>query len=378
MTPLLTHAQTSDQSLKIGAKEVLQDVIARDQKGRNVRDLKTADNAQFTILNPNPTKQIAAPTAQVTSAPAAITNEAAVVVAPPVPPISTIGISAVVLTATRAIASKSSGATAINIPELLGEVGKNGSASFQNLLGFTYQLHKVHHVLNDAGEPTKEEFQDYEAYPVRGRHVLIQIADNGKKLPEWEVEQERKRAGSELERAENDVRSDIPSYLTAAISGSHRGKAASLLIDPTAFLHASDFLDPRLETLDRREMIVLDFLPRLDEKLPLAKAFVGNLTGTIWIDAMDKVLVRLEAKNVIPGVDKNGKPLRVSPEPKLVYQQTKQPGGEWFPTVIRMNADGDASAFYGLNWDVVFEFRDYRKFNTMGEKVTAVPPEKKP
>ncbi len=124
-------------------------------------------------------------------------------------------------------------------------------------------------------------------------------------------------------------------------------------------------------------MIVLDFLPRLGAKLPITKAFIGNLTGTIWIDAMDKMLVRLEAKNIIPGVDKNGKPLRFSPEPKLVYQQAKQPGGEWFPNVIRMNADGDASAFYGLNWDVVFEFKDYRKFNAMGEQEKAVPPEKK-
>ena len=37
---LSTQAQTTDQSLTIGAKEVLLDVIARDKKGRNVRDLK--------------------------------------------------------------------------------------------------------------------------------------------------------------------------------------------------------------------------------------------------------------------------------------------------------------------------------------------------
>ena len=40
IAPLSTQAQTTDQSLTIGAKEVLLDVIARDKKGRNVRDLK--------------------------------------------------------------------------------------------------------------------------------------------------------------------------------------------------------------------------------------------------------------------------------------------------------------------------------------------------
>jgi VWFA-related protein len=378
--------------------QITMDLPAPDEKGRiahvfsvpadsfstgeyQARAIVTQGNAQvrdsvlLTIFNPNPPKK-EAPTAQAMAAPATV--EIAAPVAPVAPPISTVGMSAAVLNVTKALGSKSTNAIAINIPDLLSEVEKNGSALFQSLLGFTYQLRKVHHVLNDAGEPTKEEFHDYEAYPVRGRHVLIKLADHGKKLAEWEIEQERKRAGGELERAESDTKSEAPSYLTASISGSYRGKAAGLLLDPTAFLRACDFVDPRPETLEGREMIVLDFLPRLGEKLPPAKAFVSNLTGTIWIDAADKVLVRLEAKNVIPGTDKHGKPLRISPEPKLVYQQTKQPSGEWFPAVIRMNAGGDASAFYGLNWDVVFEFKDYRKFNTMSEKEKIItPPEKK-
>lgn len=341
-------------------------------------NLQAEDSTSFSLNNPNPAKKVEAPAAQAIAAATEATNtepEAA----PPAPPIATVGISAAVLATTKSLAgNKSSGAAAVNIPELLSEVEKNGSTLYQQLLGFTYQLRKVHHVLDDAGEPTKEEFQDYEAYPVRGRHVLIKIADDGKKLPDWEVEQERKRAGSELERAESDMKSEAQSYLTASISGSYRGKAAGLLLDPAVFLYASDFGDPRLEMLNGREMIVLDFLPRLGEKLPLTKAFVANLTGTIWIDAIDKVLVRLEAKNVIPGIGKNGKPLPISTEPKLVYQQTKLPSGEWFPTVIRMNADGDGSAFFGLNWDVVFEFSDYRKFQAIGDQYKLNTPEKKP
>ena len=126
-------------------------------------------------------------------------------------------------------------------------------------------------------------------------------------------------------------------------------------------------------------MIALDFTPRLGTKLPIAKAFVVNLIGTLWIDAIDKIIVRIEAKNIIPGLDKTGKPLRISPAPKLVYQQTKLPSGEWFPAVIRMNADGDGSAFYGLNWDVVFEFTGYQQFNTISEKEKLIaPPAKKP
>ena len=337
----------------------------------------------FSLTNPHPTKAVVTATAQTTAATLAADGE----ILPEVkevkniiPPISTIGISESVRQATAVMSNnKSVGGAAVDINELLNEANKNGVALHQKLLGFTYQLRKVQHTLNEEGKPTKEDFQDYEAYPVRGRHVLIKIADNGKKLADWEIEQGRKQAGGELERAETDKVTEIKSYLTAAVTGSYRGKYAGLLIDPTAFLQACEFTDPRTEKLTGREMIALDFIPRIGTKLPIAKAFVANLIGTIWIDAADKIIVRIEAKNIMPGLDKTGKPLRLSPAPKLVYQQTKLPSGEWFPAVIRMNADGDGSAFYGLNWDVVFEFTGYQQFNTISEKEKLIaPPAKKP
>ncbi len=328
----------------------------------------------FTLTNPNPTKAVVTATAQ-TKASVADNEPEVKEVKNIIPSVSTIGISDSVLKATTVMSNnKSVGGIAVNINDLLNEVNKNGVALHQKLLGFTYQLRKVQHTLNEEGHPTKEEFQDYEAYPVRGRHVLIKIADNGKKLADWEIEQERKQAGGELERAEADKLTEIKSYVTAAVTGSYRGKYAGLLIDPTAFLQACDFTDPRTEMLNRREMIGLDFTPRLGAKLPIAKAFTSNLMGTIWIDANDKIIVRIEAKNIIPGLDKNGQPLRLSPEPKLVYQQTKLSSGEWFPSVIRMNADGDGSAFYGLNWDVVFEFTGYQQFNSISEKEKIIAP----
>jgi VWFA-related protein len=309
---------------------------------------------------------------------------------PPVPAVKTVGLSERVLTLTRATAeSGSARAAAVNIPELLAETERSGVTLHQSLLKYTYQLRKVRHVLNEKGEPTKEEFQDYEAYPVRGQHVLIQTTNNEGKLTSSEIEQERRRAVFWLESAErnhpasseetrNKRSQELPGYVTASINGSYRGKAAGLLIDPTIFLHYCDFSDPRYEMLHGREMIALDFTPRQGADLPAVRAFVTRLTGTIWIDSADRVLVRLEAYNLLPGPDKNGKPLPVSPDPKLVYQQSKQPTGEWFPAVIRLNADGDASAFFGLNWDVAFEFAGYQQFGATGEQSGDVKVKKKP
>lgn len=341
------------------------------------------EKRSFTLINPRFVETAEAPALQA-AAPAApaVPTAAPAIETPAVPMITPEGISPAVLAASAPIAQRAAAevrAAAINIPDFLAEVGRNGIALHRHLLNFTYQHRKVLHVLDDLGRPTQEEFTDYEAYPVRGRHVLIKTAIRGKALPAWEIESERKRAGEELMHAESDAtgRGEV-GYVTAGVSGSHRGKAAGFVVDPAAFLRACDFFDPRIDTLQGREMIVLDFTPRLGADLPVTKSFVSKLAGTIWIDAIDKVIVRIEARNLLPGLDKNGKPLPVSPHPKLVYQQTRQPSGDWFPQVIRVNTAGDPSAFYGLHWDVVFEFKDYRQFNTTGEETRILSPEKKP
>lgn len=291
--------------------------------------------------------------------------------------VNAVGISEAVLSASKPMAAaRATGSAAINLPELLAGAERSGAEMHRKMLDFTYHHRKLVHWLNDKGQVVEETFQDYESYPVRGRHVLIKIADRGKPLPNWEVQQERRRAGEELERAESS--SLTPNYITASLSGSYRGKYASLLIDPMGFLRASEFSTPRYELLGERKMVALDFIPRRGAELPLASAFVANLKGTIWIDADDKTLVRIEAVNLKPGIGKNGKPLPISPEPKLIYQQTRLASGEWFPSVIRLNAAGDASAFFGLNWDVVFEFKDYQRFNTNADPIKIATPDKTP
>lgn len=304
--------------------------------------------------------------------------------------ITTAGISPDVEMASQALARMEKDdvqAASVNIADLLREVEANGQALFHSLLRFTYQHRKVFHTLNDDGRVISEEFQDYEAYPVQGRHVLVKIANMGKPLPAWQIEDERRRAGLELARAEqgssstsseNRATSKLFSYVTASINASANGRSAGIMIDPGAFLRACQFSDPRYESLNGRRMIALDFLPLAGADLSPTVSFLSRLKGTLWIDEIDRVLVRLEAYNLLPGVGKNGKLLPQSANPKLVYQQMRTGSGEWFPQAIRLNAAGDGSAFFGLNIDAIFEFKEYKLFNTTGEETRILPPEKKP
>jgi hypothetical protein len=130
-------------------------------------------------------------------------------------------------------------------------------------------------------------------------------------------------------------------------------------------------------------MIVLSFRSRPDANLPRNKSFVSRLVGSIWIDALDKVITRIEgwpAPQFIKqeSVKKNEAQTSPNSEARLIYRQVRLPDGLWFPNLIRVNSAGDMFLFDGLNWDVVFEFSEYKRFTTSVEEVKIHDPRKQP
>ena len=106
--------------------------------------------------------------------------------------------------------------------------------------------------------------------------------------------------------------------------------------------------------LEGRQTIVLDFRPRESVRLSRDRQWVHRLTGTLWIDLLDKSLIRIEGQSR-PGPD-----FPVN----FVYQQQLLAPGVWAPSLIRVNTAGDESLFEGLNWDAWFEFTNFKKFDT--------------
>ena len=111
-----------------------------------------------------------------------------------------------------------------------------------------------------------------------------------------------------------------------------------------------------------RPTVVYSFRPRFGVAVPPNYAYLKKLAGTLWVDQQDKVVARLEgwpnsAFDLISST-------ATASEAALIYQQERQTNGAWFPALIRMNARGRADLFNGLNWDVVFEFSNYRRFDT--------------
>jgi hypothetical protein len=262
----------------------------------------------------------------------------------------------------------------LNIEEMSHACLKNGETMHKQLLEYTYNLKKIRRTLNENGKEMDKDEGIFEAYPVKGEHVLITLSRNGRRLPFREMEIARKMAGRELEikareeerqkdRMEGQER-EPDNYFSAGIIGKYRGRNGHISINPADFLHLCELSSPSLKQLNNRDVVILKFRPRANVRFPYPKAYIARLVGEVWIDATDNVLVRIEGWPSPDYLEESKPPHAQAKEPVLIFEQKRQKDGNWFPTFIRMNSEGDESLFNGLNWDVEFEFTEYKKFNT--------------
>lgn len=271
--------------------------------------------------------------------------------------------------------------------ELIHQADVNGTMLHKNLLDYTYQLKKVHRVLNDRGNSIHTQEQIFEAYPIRGEHVLISISRDG--VLSRTAADERKRAAKQLEEAEKlraKEKTDgqtaddqlVGSYVSAGITGIYAGKAGYVSINIPTFLRSCDFFSPRVEKVGDRETVILNYRYHPGVNLLPNQRYIANMVGTVWIDQQDKVLTRLEGWPSSAAAFDLVQSTAPKDEAALIYQQTRQGDKTWMPSLIRMNAGGRADLFDGLNWDVVFEFSNYRQFNTQAEDAKIKGPAKTP
>lgn|GEM_PF-431826 len=268
------------------------------------------------------------------------------------------------------------------IAALIEQSKAAGTAIHRRLLDYTYRLKKTHRVLDERGKPGQTREQVFEAYPVKGEHVLILLSTDG--VSSRRVADDRKRAVKELEhaesrpttgaRAEKEEGSEGEGYVSAGIMGIYDGKAGYLSINISAFMRYCEFFAPRTESIAGRPTVILKFRPRAGSKPPQNYSYVAKLVGEMWIDQTDQTLTRVEAWPV-SAFDLISSAATDS-EAALSYRQERQANGLWFPSLIRMNARGRTDLFNGLNWDVVFEFDNYRQFGTSSSEKIETPPNK--
>jgi len=129
--------------------------------------------------------------------------------------------------------------------------------------------------------------------------------------------------------------------------------------------------------IGERETIVFDFRPRPDFKASnREESLISKLVGTIWIDPVDKQVIRLEARLAEGFKMAGGLLVSLKPGAALVMEQKRMVDGVWLPRFAQVNLSVKVLLFGGGDYNKTIEWSDYKHFSgdVQDYKITAPKP----
>src|SRR5262245_53025817 len=261
--------------------------------------------------------------------------------------------------------------SSMDITLLIRDSDRLGTAMHLRLPEYTYLQTRVSRELDQRGKLV-EHVSAYEAYPIKvlghQRHVISLISEDGAPVSPKRLKKERQQAAKEMETAEREnafevggaSTDDAEKYVVAGIGVSQAGDG--VWIGVSQFLRRCRFGEPRYGRLADRDMITLNIKSCAGDVGDPREQYLARMAGVVWIDAVDKVVARLEAWPASETMLEVASATRNAET--IVYEQMRLPNGLWFPKRIRLNAIGKAELFNGTDKDMNFEFSHYQRFNT--------------
>ncbi len=260
--------------------------------------------------------------------------------------------------------SRQSSLSTAEVAELMNETCRRSWAMTGRLIDYTYTFESTERELDNRGSIRREHVKVYEAYPVRrsrvrGRtSVLIQLSENGVPRSAEQIERERRHAARDLTEAEERAANILNRQTPASNERLPNQNFCAFRISPergglfgrgfniwwTDFLAAHDFSAPRRTLFNNRESIVLSFRPRSDLTARGGTTRVlARLGGRIWIDAVDRIIMRIEA---LPLQEASGNMATITlatlPDPNapIAFEWTRLPNGAWLQSLFHLNTYG--------------------------------------
>lgn len=267
-----------------------------------------------------------------------------------------------------------------DINALLQAVDKNQEQIDERVGEYTFTEKNTEREINGKGELTKETIKVYEVYPVPGERLVRKlVSENGVALTRERSAKEEKRVGEELEKAERERQK-------AAEKREREKNKKKETNDPgiSDFLRSAELVSPRRERLRERETIVFDFRPRAGYKPKNdVESIIQKLTGIIWIDPVEKQVVRLEARLTDSYKVGGGLLASIRPGTAIVFEQKRMDDGVWLPVLAQVNVSAKILIFKGMEINITSEFSNYKRFKSnvedykLGDKAN-VPDAEKP
>ncbi len=262
------------------------------------------------------------------------------------------------------------GATeSFDVAALLREVGRNQDETEKRVSEYGFRQTETDREITSKGEIKKQTVKVYEVYPLPNRGPVQKlISENGVPLSEERAAKENKRVEEEFLKAERDKEKDEREVARRRAERAKKNKSAggegNEDPDISQFLRVCEFVSPRRERFADRETIVFDFRPRPGFRpRTREESLIAKLIGVVWIDPVDKQVIRLEARLAEGFKMAGGLLVSLKPGAAIVMEQTRMAQGVWLPRFAQVNLSVKVLLFGGGDYNKTIEWSDYKHFS---------------
>jgi hypothetical protein len=249
----------------------------------------------------------------------------------------------------------------LDVAELLREVSRNQDELDKRVSEYSFTQTEIDKELNSKGELKKQTTKVYEIYPLPNREAVEKlISENGVPLSPERAAKEDKRVQEEFSKAERDREKDEKEAAKRRAEREKKNEGTEI----TPFLRACEFVSPRREQWSGRDTIVFDFRPKPGFRPHnREESLIAKLIGVVWIDPIDKQVIRLEARLAEGFKMAGGLLVSLKPGAALVIEQTRMDQGVWLPRFAHVNLSVKVLLFGGGDYNKTVEWSDYKHFS---------------
>jgi len=277
----------------------------------------------------------------------------------------------------------------VDVAALLRKVSLNQNQLEKRFTEYSFIQKETERDINSQGEVRKETDKVFEVFPIANRNPIMKlISENGVPLVGERATKEQKRVEEEFEKAERDRDKDEQRAAKNRAERQRRQadkeKGGDDDVDISSFLRICEFVSPRHERFQDRDAVVFDFRPRPGFKSSNRQEdLISKLIGVVWIDPVDKQVMRLEARLAEGFKMAGGLLVNLRPGAAFVMEQKRMLEGIWLPRMAQINLSVKVLLFGGGDYNHTIEWSDYKHFSgdVGGYKLDApktAPPEKNP
>ena len=253
----------------------------------------------------------------------------------------------------------------LDVVGLLRDVGRNQDELEKRVSEYAFRQKETDRQITSKGEIKKETVKVYEVFPIPNREAVLKlISENGVELTGERAAREEKRVIEELEKAEREREKDEREAERKKAEQAKKNEAEQDDPEISQFLRACEFVSPRREQFNGRDAIVFDFRPRPGYRpTNRSESLITKLVGVVWIDPVDKQVMRLEARLADGFKIGGGLVLSLRPGAALAMEQTRMTEGVWLPRFAQINLSVKILLFGGGDLNKTIEWSDYRHFS---------------